>query len=251
MKEFKKIGDHVVPKTQGTDYELTCDHTYEMKYDPWSEKMYLVERDPFKDQKLYFTSEDEKFISSVLKHTSRSDKTTGVLLCGLKGSGKTAMAKYIAKQSKLPVIIGNANMKIQRLKEFCSNIHQPVCIMFDEFEKEWDSDETLTFLDGVQDGCKRLVLMTCNDESDLSEFLFDRCSRIRYYREFTGLDLNIVNELIRDLYGHDDAELAEFIFNKFKVLSYDNVISFLDELQHSDEDKEDVIKFMNIALKDD
>lgn len=251
MKEFAKMGDRVIPSPQGVDYELNCDHVYEMQYDPYSGEIYLVERDPIKDQVLYFTQDDKKFINCVLNHVSRSEKTTGVLLCGLKGSGKTAMAKHIAKKSGMPVLIGNPCIRINRLKEFCAKIHQGVCIIFDEFEKEWDSSEVLTLLDGVQDGCKRLVLMTCNDKKVLSDYLFDRCSRIRYQREFYGVGEDIVNKLVTSVCGKEDKELANFIFSKFKVLSYDNIMSFLDELNHSNDSKEDILKFMNIALKNE
>ena len=251
MKEFAKIGDRIVLSPQGVDYELTCNHVYDMKYDPFEGGVFLVERDPIKEQNLYFTQEDEKFINCVLNHASRSEKTTGVLLCGLKGSGKTAMAKHIAKKSGMPVIVGNPGLGINRLKDFCTRIHQNVCIILDEFEKEWDSSETLTFLDGVQDGCKRLVLMTCNNKNDLSDYLFDRCSRIRYHRDFYGVNEDVVNKLVENICGKEDKELANYIYSKFKVLSYDNIVSFLDELTHSDDTKEDVLKFMNIALKDE
>ena len=72
MKEFAKIGDKIIPSPQGIDYELNCDHVYEMKYDPYSGEIFLAERDPIKDQALYFTQDDKKFVNCVLNHAYRS-----------------------------------------------------------------------------------------------------------------------------------------------------------------------------------
>ena len=36
MKEFAKMGDKIIPSPQGIDYELNCDHVYEIQYDPYS-----------------------------------------------------------------------------------------------------------------------------------------------------------------------------------------------------------------------
>lgn len=59
--------------------------------------------------------------------------------------------------------------------------------MFDEVEKNdyyWNTKDLLGFLDGVEATAKKLVLMTCNDTDGINDNFFDRCSRIRYFREY-------------------------------------------------------------------
>lgn len=43
----------------------------------------------------------------------------------------------------------------------------------------------LDFLDGVEKTAQKLVIMTCNDLSQVSQYMQDRCSRIRYLRRYS------------------------------------------------------------------
>lgn len=68
------------------------------------------------------------------------------MLAGTKGTGKTVLAKVIAKESGLPIIIVDGNYPAQYLSKFFKGFKTPVCIIFDEIEKKWRTDrEYLNF----------------------------------------------------------------------------------------------------------
>ena len=80
----------------------------------------------------------------------------GVMLTGLKGTGKTVTAKLIANAVELLVIV--VTEIFHGLEEWLSQIRQPVVLFFDEFEKmEGRSGDLLTLMDGgLSGGVKRL-----------------------------------------------------------------------------------------------
>lgn len=201
MTEFVKSGDKILVKPVGLDYDLIPGKIYDLKYDSWSEMSFLSENGELNlPDKIYECSGDEEFMNRVLSyHKSSKKQTTGVLLSGKKGTGKSFLMKRIAKQSNLPIIVVSDDYPCRNLIKFFKSINTEVCILFDELEKNsryWNSTDLLKFLDGVESTCKKLVMMTSNDTNDLDENLFDRCSRIRYFRKYEYSD-NV--ELIKNV----------------------------------------------------
>ena len=73
-------------------------------------------------------------------------------------------------------------------------------VLFDEFEKVYDSDEQeemLTLLDGVFPS-KKLFVLTCNDKWRVNQHMRNRPGRIFYMLDFTGLDEDFVVEYCHD-----------------------------------------------------
>jgi hypothetical protein len=68
-----------------------------------------------------------------------SSSSTGVLLAGQKGSGKTLLAKYIsvraAQEMGVSTIVINEPWSGERFNAFIQSIRQPCIVLFDEFEK--------------------------------------------------------------------------------------------------------------------
>lgn len=153
-------------------------------------KSYLVENgDLNMPKKLYKLDEDNNFINRVLTYfnSESSNQTTGVLLAGTKGTGKTMLSKRIALESNLPIIVVATDYPADKLSAFFKNFTTPVVIMFDEIEKNdywWETKDLLGFLDGVESTAKKLVLMTCNRAEKIDENFFDRCSRVRYFKQY-------------------------------------------------------------------
>lgn len=110
------------------------------------------------------------------------------MLSGIKGTGKTVMAKVIAKNSNLPIIVVDEDYPTGRINDFFRKFETPVTIIFDEVDKHWDTEDLLGWLDGVQTNAKKLVLFTCNNEDRVNDYLKDRCSRVRYIRHFEAND---------------------------------------------------------------
>ena len=250
MKEFVKVGNIVTPQSQGLEYELEAERCYYLKYDKYEDKSFLLRDGELTlPKKIYGgTGLEER----ILKSFNSSNKSVGVLLEGLKGSGKTLFSKVLAKKSGLPIIIVDEEYPIQRAVEFFAKIKQPICLLFDELEKNtyfWRTDKLLKLLDGVQPGPKKLTIMTCNNIDNLDDNLKDRCSRIRYYIHYDGLSLSSIQEIVNDVIENESNKngLADKIFNSVKTKSYDNIISICKEINiFPDMFFEDVMSIMNI-----
>ena len=111
--------------------------------------------------------------------------TTGVMLAGEKGSGKSLLAKAVSLQAAaqgIPTIVINSPFCGDKFNAFIQSIEQPVVILFDEFEKVYDSQEQeaiLTLLDGVFPS-KKLFMLTCNDKWRIDQHMRNRPGRIYY-----------------------------------------------------------------------
>lgn len=253
--EFIKVGNNILPKPKGADYELINGGVYDLKWDRFEGRAIFTENGKLNlPDKVYELEEDTTFKTRVLNNFNKNDKSVGIMLAGTKGTGKTMLAKVIAKESNLPIIIVDSQYPANRLVTFFKQFTTPVCIIFDEIEKNFDTSSMLDFLDGVEKTTKKLVLMTCNDLNRVSEYLQDRCSRVRYIRKYTPTDnLAFLPMLIEDKQIKNAKEVEEFIKTKFKLPSIDNINAFLNEIKElEDEDLslDDIIKYMNINLND-
>lgn len=252
MAEFIKINDKIVIKPEGLDYNLEAEKVYNLKYDRYMSTSYL-EKDGSLNlpSKIYQTDGDKVFINRVNTYFNNTTKlSTGVMLSGIKGTGKTVMAKIIAKNSNLPVIVVDEDYPTGKINDFFRKFTTPVAVIFDEVDKHWDTEELLGWLDGVQTNAKKLVVFTCNNEARISEYLNDRCSRVRYKRHFEVNDNSrFLKELLKDKGIIEVEETYNFIVNTFKLLSIDNIISFIDEkLMFPDLSNITIAKDMNIEL---
>lgn len=256
MSEFVKVGNKIINKPVGFDYDLIDGKIYNLKYDRYGVGAYFEEDGTLNlPKKVYSTLDDKIFISRVNRYFENTDKlSTGVMLSGIKGTGKTVMAKVIASNSKLPVIVVDEDFPTSQINDFFRKFTHPVAVIFDEVDKHWDTEELLGWLDGVQTNAKKLVLFTCNNEDRVSSYLKDRCSRVRYTRHFDANDnARFLKEILKDKGITEDKieETYDFIVNNFRLLSIDNILSFIDEkLMFSDLTNEQILKDLNISLKD-
>ena len=256
MSEFIKAGGRIIPKPNGLDCDLVTEKVYNLMYDKWNHASYFEEDGSLSiPKKVYSTDDDTMFVKRVINYHNNTDKlSTGVMLSGIKGTGKTVMAKVIARDSKLPVIVVNEEYPTSQINDFFKKFTTPVCVIFDEVDKYWNTESLLGWLDGVQTNAKKLVLFTCNDDQVVTTYLKDRCSRVRYLRKFAADEnTKFLKSIIKDK-GIDDVnnELYKFIVDSFNLLSMDNILSFLDEkLLFPELSNFALVKDMNIMLKKD
>lgn len=250
-KIFIKFNNQIVPKPEGIDYTLIPGKVYDFK-ETRAEGAYLEESKDFTFPSTYYLSDDDnKFVHKTIDaFNGTKNMTTGVLLSGIKGSGKTLMAKKIAVESGLPIIVIDPAVGTSVIEPFFAKTDTPCCIIFDEIDKYWNTRYLLSFLDGVKPTCKKLVLCTCNDEEEIDEYLNDRCSRIRYKRVFDCIGEGIAKVVINDIINDEEKATAarDFLFAHATTISYDNVIIFAEELRNNpNESFESVFEDLNIT----
>lgn len=241
-KKFLKVGKSINFKfnTEGLECNLEPGMVYNIKVDPYEHSVSLEEITQFSmPEKVYCTDRNRRFINKVLNSYNLSNGGfTGVMLAGLKGSGKTIMAKTIANESKLPIINIDKNIYPWALKILVERLGDSnICFIFDELDKlleNYDDSALLQILDGTDTKGKHLILFTCNDTSEVSEYLVDRCSRIRYWRNFSEMSPSMIMEVVNDkLKNKKELNcLTDFIKDNFDVCSFDNITSFVKEVNN-------------------
>lgn len=253
MSEFIKAGKNIFPKPVGCDYDLIAGKVYDLNWNGMNGTYVFSENGDLNlPSKVYDLKKDVPFKKRVLTYFKETTaQTTGVMLAGTKGTGKTVLSKVIAKESGLPIIIVDGSYPAQHLSKFFKSFKTPVCIIFDEIEKKWHTDRMLEFLDGVEATTKKLVLMTCNDIGLVSQYMQDRCSRVRYLRTYGDRDnIELIETLVKDNEIENVKEITDFIIDNIKLLSIDNVLSFIKEakLFGSEFTLDEIIEDMNISL---
>lgn len=163
------------------------------------------------------------FIDYIIKTYHHTQGNLGVLMNGIKGSGKTVCAKVLANCLELPVIImKNWGPSNQEMIEYIGSFNFDCILFFDEFEKQFsEKDSTiLQIMDGVYNSLdsRRVFLMTTN-ELVINKNLISRPSRIRYIKSFNDLELDSVKEYLND--NLEDKDKIE------------DVLSFVDTLADS------------------
>jgi hypothetical protein len=180
---------------------------------------------------------------------------TGVMLAGEKGSGKSLLAKNLAIEAAarhgIPTIVINAPWVGDKFNSFIQSIVQPVVILFDEFEKVYDSDDqekALTLLDGVFP-TKKLFVLTCNDKWRIDSHMRNRPGRLFYMLDYKGLDANFIMEYCTDnlkpeLQKHTD-KLCQ-IASLFAQFNFDMLKATVEEMNRYNEGPEDSLRMLNV-----
>ena len=209
-----------------------------IKWDGDKSSYYLEKLDPFTlPSKIY--GDLSSRANRILNTFNQEDKNVGVLLKGLKGTGKSLLAKKICMTSNLPVLVLASPFHGPEFLSFLSSIKEEVVIFIDEFEKvyfrDYDNDRSkqedlLSFLEGSISGVKKLFLLTAND-GDIHDALLNRPGRVRYCYEYGGLESDVINEVIED--NLQEAKYKDEITRLLNIvgdINMDLLITFIKEV---------------------
>jgi hypothetical protein len=181
--------------------------------------------------------------------------STGVMLAGEKGSGKSLLAKNLAieaaKRLNVPCIIINAPWVGDKFNAFLQMIEQPCMVLFDEFEKVYDSEnqeKALTLLDGVFPS-KKLFVLTCNDKWRVDDHMRNRPGRLFYMLDYKGLDADFITEYCNDnlkvTLRHYTEKLCQ-IASLFAQFNFDMLKATVEEMNRYDEAPEVSLRMLNV-----
>ena len=64
--------------------------------------------------------------------------------------------------------------------------------------------------------------------------MIDRCSRIKYFKEYTGMSEELIDSILANNLEGDPRinDVKDIIVNKFAVTSFDNISSFVKEVKN-------------------
>ena len=179
-------------------------------------------------------------------------RTTGVLLEGEKGSGKSQLARNIshaAYAQNIPTILINAPFCGDGFNALLASIEQPAIILMDEFEKVYchqeHQEQVLTLLDGMEVG-KKLFVLTVNDKYRVNHYMQNRPGRIYYSLDFNGLETSFVREYCEEnLNDQDEIENVLKIAALFKAFNFDMLKALVEEMNRYKESAFDVLEWLN------
>lgn len=192
---------------------------------------------------------EQKFIDHVLKSYENTTGNFGVLLNGIKGTGKSVTAKILANSLNQPVILVDTAYK--GIDNFLASLNFKCILFFDEFEKNFDPKEDvniLTIMDGVYNCCERKVFILTTNELLINNCLLSRPSRIRYKKEFTNISAEVINSLFDKFLK--DQEARDLLFNfviTLETCSVDIIKSLIAEVNiHGKEDFDYIKSIFNV-----
>lgn len=223
---------------------------YTVKYNDMTDNYFLEMVDEFpKVKKLY--GDTTKNANRILATFNDRPASTGVMLNGEKGSGKTLLAKTIsqlAAEQGIPTLIINQSWTGDTFNKFLQDIEQPTVILFDEFEKvydERDQEAALTLLDGVFPS-KKLFVITCNNKWRVNEHMRNRPGRIYYLLDFVGLDPAFIREYCEEnLKAKQHIDKICEIAALFDQFNFDMLKAVVEEMNRYDETPQQVMRILN------
>jgi hypothetical protein len=250
-KLYANQGNAYFPVDKSTFQNTLPVGTYSINYDQ-QKGFFFTRVDDMAVPARYYGNVDARAERIRETFAARDGQTTGILLTGLKGTGKTMLTKKISQDLRNAGVStfivtephhGDAFNKLVQELGKCM-------IIFDEFEKIYQRREyqesMLTLLDGTFNSHK-LVAITVNDAWGLNDALQNRPGRILYSIEYGALEREIIEEYcgihLKDKSQLDDIVKASVLISDFTM---DMLIALVTEMNRWGETVFEALKWLNI-----
>lgn len=217
------------------------------------------------DFKVYGLESD--FIKRALKTYQNTTGNLGMLLNGVKGTGKTITAEMIANEVDQPIIL--ITTPYNGINSFLSSITQNITVFIDEYEKVYkgrigendygdedgadNHDSTLlSLMDGaLKTKWRKLFLLTTN-RTYVNDNLLNRPGRLLYLKNFSDLTRPQIEEILDDCL--EEAQFREDIITylkPLKIITVDIVKSVVREVNIHKEGPDVCCKDLNVEFRDE
>lgn len=163
------------------------------------------------------------------------NRNFGIILNGLKGTGKTIASKILSNRLGIPVVIVNAPFK--GLVEFIQSLCFECVVLIDEAEKVFaeDGHVLLRMIDGVYNESRKFYILTTN-QLTIDDNLKGRPGRIWYMKQFGNLTAEAIQEYIKDnLKDQSKSQIVLDTVDILEISTIDILKSIVDEVNiHGD-----------------
>jgi hypothetical protein len=260
-KAWSKDGNKFYPISTATFESKLDTGVYVIKTPPMAPMYFQQIKEDFTfPYKIY--GHNSNLIDRVSKAYNNTTGNLGMLLNGMKGTGKSVTAEMIcnkmAAENSMPVIL--ITEEFEGLSEILAGIQQDVTIFIDEFEKVFSRDiddysvdtskNILTIMDGaLKTEYRRLFVFTTN-KMHINDNLLQRPGRLRYVVEFNDLQRDVIEEIVDDMLKypeHRDATI-EFI-GGLKMITVDIVKAVISEVNIFNEKPDAFKSVFNVEEK--
>lgn len=197
-------------------------------------------------------------INRVCNYWAKNGGNLGVLMNGLRGSGKTMTAQLIANElirsANIPVLVVREPIPLQNVFE---TVKQDLIVIFDEFEKTHSEEASpgsqqsiLSTIDGMSRSEHRRLILFITNSAAIDENLRDRPSRIHYKFEFDRVADEIIEGLINDSLPkhlmHFKPEIMQYLTAR-NICTIDIVKAVISEVKTFEESPLKFEGLLNIA----
>lgn len=266
-KAWQQVGDAFFLRDVSTEIPLLQKGIYVLDITDKGELFLRQTGNEFKfDFKIYGL--ERPFIDKAIKAYKNTNTNFGVLLNGIKGTGKTVTAEILANELDNPIILINAPYR--GANTYLTSIQQDITILIDEYEKVYkgnmgdggyeDDEEAvrngdsslLSLMDGTFKTQFRKCFILTTNRTWVNENMLNRPGRIRYLKNFGDLNLEQITEIIDDCLEYK--EYKEDIINFLKplrIITVDIVKSIVSEVNIFNEPPAVCCKDFNIEFKEE
>lgn len=177
-------------------------HVYRLREHPMSSDLYLVPDRLKFDVPAKFYGRHNTHKQEILNAYNKHEGSVGVLLRGIKGAGKSALAEDLcntALEKYLPVLFVDRPFSPAVLQRVTTQMG-PCVVYFDEFGKVYGAKERRDLLTYFSDSSfkKVMFIVTSNSKKELDKYMIDRPGRFLFRIDFKALDPLAIIEMIDD-----------------------------------------------------
>lgn len=207
-------------------------------------------KDKFDVPEIIFGNYDRRAKKVINTYDSR-DTSTGILLTGNKGSGKSMLAELISNNAidkGIPVVMVSEEYFGDNFISFIADLGECV-LFFDEFSKVYSEHQAslLTLLDGTMSS-KRLIMFTDNDVYKINEFMLNRPGRIFYHFKYCKLDEDFITEYCNYCNVPEIITDLKYIRSTALEFSVDVLLAIVEEYKRYGGKVDDIVTDMNIDI---